>query len=86
MARTFKTREEALAFLNTLPINSLISLAADLLVERAQPKKISITEEQFRTMFRITGMKEDGTAETRGRKKANKESGSDPELGGIFED
>ena len=82
MARTFKTREEALAFLNTLPINSLIALAADLLVERSVPKKISITEEQFRTMFKITGQKEDGSVETRGRKKANRE----PELGGIFED
>lgn len=86
MARTFKTKEEAVAFLNTLPLNSLISLAADLLVERAQPKKISITEEQFRTMFRITGMKEDGTVETRGRKKANRETGSEPEFGSIFED
>ena len=84
--KTFKNKEEAIDYLNTLPINSLISLAADLLVERAQPKKISITEEQFRTMFRITGMKEDGTVETRGRRKSNKEPGSEPEYGGIFED
>lgn len=85
MARIFKTKEEAIDYLNTLPINSLISLAADLLVERAAPKKISITEEQFRTMFRITGMKEDGTIETRGRKKT-KEPGEEPDMGGIFED
>lgn len=85
MARIFKTKEEAIDYLNTLPINSLISLAADLLVERALPKKISITEEQFRTMFRITGMKEDGTIETRGRKKT-KEPGEEPDMGGIFED
>lgn len=85
MARIFKTKEEAIDYLNTLPINSLISLAADLLVERAVPKKISITEEQFRTMFRITGMKEDGTIETRGRKKT-KEPGEEPDMGGIFED
>ena len=86
MARIFKTKEEAIDYLNTLPINSLISLAADLLVERAVPKKISITEEQFRTMFRITGMKEDGTIETRGRRKSNKEPGEEPDMGGIFED
>ena len=85
MARIFKTKEEAIDYLNTLPINSLISLAADLLIERALPKKISITEEQFRTMFRITGMKEDGTIETRGRKKT-KETGEEPDMGGIFED
>ena len=83
--KTFKNKEEAFQYLNTLPINSLISMAADLLVERALPKKISITEEQFRTMFRITGMKEDGTIETRGRKKA-KETGEEPDMGGIFED
>ena len=85
MARIFKTKKEAIDYLNTLPINSLISLAADLLIERALPKKISITEEQFRTMFRITGMKEDGTIETRGRKKT-KEPGEEPDMGGIFED
>lgn len=79
--KTFKNKEEALQYLNTLSIASLIDLAADLLVERAVPKKISITEEQFRTMFRITGMKEDGTIETRGRKKTK-----EPEYGGIFED
>lgn len=83
--KTFKNKEEALQYLNTLSIASLIDLAADLLVERALPKKISITEEQFRTMFRITGMKEDGTIETRGRKKT-KEPGEEPEYGGIFED
>ena len=86
MARIFKTKEEAIDYLNTLPINSLISLAADLLIERALPKKISITEEQFRTMFRITGIKEDGTVETRGRRKSNKEPDSEPEYSGIFED
>lgn len=83
--KTFKNKEEALQYLNTLSIASLIDLAADLLVERALPKKISITEEQFRTMFRITGMKEDGTIETRGRKKT-KEPGEEPDMGGIFED
>ena len=83
--KTFKNKEETLQYLNTLSIASLIDLAADLLVERALPKKISITEEQFRTMFRITGMKEDGTIETRGRKKT-KEPGEEPDMGGIFED
>ena len=71
--KTFKNKEEALAFLHTLPISSLIDLAADLLVERSIPKRISITEEQFRTMFKITGQREDGTAETRGRKRTESE-------------
>jgi D-alanyl-D-alanine carboxypeptidase len=37
-------------------------------MERRLPKKISITEEQFRTMFKIVGVREDGTVENRGRK------------------
>ena len=80
--KTFKNKEEALQYLNTLPITSLIDLAAELLVERSVPKKITITEEQFRTMFKIAGMREDGTYETRGRRKPKEES----EPGSIFED
>lgn len=77
MAKTFRNRDEALEYVNTLPIGSIINLCVDLLMERNIPKRISITEEQFKTMFRITGIREDGTIENRGRRK------TEPE---IFED
>ena len=74
MARAFKSKEEAVQYLNTLPISQMIDLAAELLMER-QPavKKILITEEQFKTLFRIVGQKDDGTTETRGRRKKTTE-------------
>lgn len=68
--KTFNTREEAMEYINTLSLSSIVSLCAELLVERTAPKKITITEEQFNSLFRIVGRRDDGTVENRGRKKA----------------
>ena len=65
---SFNTKEEAKEYCSSLPINALLEMCVDLLMERRLPKKISITEEQFRTMFKIVGVREDGTVENRGRK------------------
>ncbi len=74
MAKTaFKNREEAIEYLNTLPLGSIINLCADLLIDRQTVKKITITQEQFNTMFKIVGIREDGSAENRGRNKKSEE-------------
>lgn len=65
---SFNTKEEAMEYCGSLPINALLEMCVDLLMERRLPKKISITEEQFRTMFKIVGIREDGSVENRGRK------------------
>ena len=73
--RNFNSAEEAMDFCKGLPINALLETCVDLIMERQSFKKISITEEQFRQVFRITGIREDGTVENRGRYKRNKEDG-----------
>lgn len=74
MAKTaFKNKEEAIEYLNTLPLGGIINLCADLLVERQTVKKITITQEQFNSMFKIVGIREDGTAENRGRTRKSEE-------------
>lgn len=70
MAKTFSNKQEALDYLNTLPFLTVVDMCAELLVERTAPKKITITEEQFNSLFRIVGRRDDGTVENRGRKKA----------------
>lgn len=65
--KKFNTREEALEFIDTLPINTIRYMLADCLLERIRDK-IVITQEQFNAFFKIRGLKEDGTEENRGRK------------------
>lgn len=70
MARRFSNKQEAVEFLQTLPMNALFDVAADALME-LQTKtysKITVTEEQFKTFFRVKGIAENGEPETRGRK------------------
>lgn len=66
----FNSYEEALAYVNSLPIQTIIEDFARLLLEtknRAEP--IKITDAQFKNYFRIVGMTSDGEVERRGRKK-----------------
>lgn len=52
--------------LRTYPITEIAETCAQLLMN--QTDKIPISRQQFAEHFRIIGEKEDGTAETRGRK------------------
>ena len=72
--KKFNTVQDAIEYLQTLPFNALINIAAEALfaVQQAQaPRKITITEEQFREHFKIAGITETGEKETRGRKRKN---------------
>ncbi len=54
------------------PMGEIISTCAYLLIKysfNTQPTKITITQDEFDSHFRIVGLKEDGTKETRGRKR-----------------
>ena len=66
--KKFSSREEALEFVDTLPINTIRYMLADCLLEKVAREKIVITQEQFNAYFKIRGLKEDGTEENRGRK------------------
>lgn len=71
----FKTREEAEAFVDKQPLSNLRYLMVELLMEQQQPvKKVSITEEQLKCFFKITGVAQDGGAEKRGRPKKKNEN------------
>lgn len=72
MAKRFNNSEEAMQYLQTLPFNTLLQVAADAIVacqNAPQFKKITLTQEQFEAHFRIAGTTEDGGVETRGRKR-----------------
>lgn len=71
MAKRFSNREEVLEYLNSLPLQQLINVAADALLElnNRSFQKIVVSQEQFNTFFRIVGVRENGAVETRGRKK-----------------
>lgn len=74
MAKTkFSSYQQALDFVNTLPIQSIVEGYARLLYDTQvdKPDAIKITEQQFRTMFRIVGKTQDGEVERRGRKPKN---------------
>ena len=47
---------------------SEIALALAETIQNTEPKPIVISEEEFRTHFRIRGVKDNGEAELRGRK------------------
>lgn len=68
-SRNFNSAEDAMEFCKGLPINAILEMCVELIMERQQFKKINITEEQFKAMFKITGIREDGTVENRGRSR-----------------
>lgn len=78
--RKFKDREEIMDFLQNLPMNMLMQVAADAIydLQTRTADKIILTEEQFNSFFRIRGYKENGERETRGRVK--KDEGHSLEL------
>ena len=67
-SKRFANREAALAFVDTLPINTLRYMLAEFLTANAVDK-IVISEEQFKQFFKIRGYKDDGQVENRGRRK-----------------
>jgi len=71
MRLRYKTREEAERYVDSLPLISLRETLIELLCEPepAKLKPIAISEEEFRVHFRLTGVREDGKFETRGRPK-----------------
>ena len=72
--KRFRTREEAERYVDTLPLLTLREALIELLMEPEEKfKPIAISEEDFRAHFRITGIREDGKTETRGRPRKNKE-------------
>ena len=68
-SRRFGTIESALNFIDLQPINVVRQMLAEFLVETPLQDKIVITEEQFKSHFRIKGYNESGEKENRGRKK-----------------
>lgn len=66
----FNSIEEAISYVNTLPIQEIIHNYARLLFESQDSRyePIRITEAQFREMFRIIGTTRTGEVERRGRR------------------
>ncbi len=74
ISRKFRDREEVMEYLQSLTMSSLMSLAADAIMEaQGMAGKIIISEEQFNAFFRIRGFKENGEKETRGRSRKEPE-------------
>ena len=67
--KSFESKEEAMQYLQSLSIGEIMNIAAEMLVGYAPARKITITEEQFKNFFRISGYTATGEIETRGRKK-----------------
>lgn len=68
MSKKFKTYDAAAAYVDSLPMSALRELTVSLLLEQEDaPRKISITEDQLRNFFKITGITADGGEERRGR-------------------
>lgn len=65
----FVSYDQALAYVNSLPISAIVDGYAQLLYESERMEPIKITREQFERMFRIVGVREDGEPERRGRKR-----------------
>lgn len=71
------TKEDLQKQLLNYPMSEIVETCAALLMEtgiQSTPTKITITQEQFDAHFRIAGLKEDGTKETRGRKPKQQEA------------
>ena len=73
MAKRFTDISEALAYIRSLPLDAVMNIAAESLVEPEikQVPRITITEEQFAAYFKIRGLNDSGERETRGRKPKN---------------
>ena len=71
MAKRFTDINEALAYIRTLPLDAVMTIAAESLTEPEikQLPRVTLTEEQFSAFFRIRGLNDSGEKETRGRKK-----------------
>lgn len=68
--KKFNNRESAGEFVDTLSLKELRELTIDLLIERENAPKfkpITISQEEFNLHFRISGVRDDGKLETRGR-------------------
>lgn len=67
--KRFKERAQAAEYIDTLSISQIRELLIDFLTqeEATALKKISITQEQFRAYFKLTGVTESGEVERRGR-------------------
>lgn len=69
--KKFENIEQAYAYVRSLPLDAVINIAANSLVEpeiKTVPR-ITITEEQLSTFFKIRGINDSGEKETRGRKR-----------------
>ena len=71
MAKKFKELQESIEYVRSLPLDAVIKIAAESLVETesVQVPRITITEEQFQTFFKLRGINDAGEKETRGRKR-----------------
>lgn len=71
--KRFETKEEAVNYLQTLPFLSVIDIAADKLMEEEKKElKITVSEEELAaitSLFKVRGIKGNGEAERRGRKR-----------------
>ena len=65
-SKKFANREAALAFIDTLPMNTIRYMLADYLTSGGT-SKITISEEDFNAHFRIRGRTATGEEERRGR-------------------
>lgn len=54
--KTFENREEALAYIDTLPFNQVREMLATCLIEQ-QIDKVTITLEQAQRFFKIRGLR-----------------------------
>ena len=69
--KKFKTVQEAVEYVRSLPLDVVIKIAAESMVYEGYKTvpKITITEEQLQALFKIRGINEQGEKETRGRKR-----------------
>ena len=64
----FNSLEEAMSYVNSLPISAIIEGYARALYEEDKVEPIRISEAQFKAMFKIIGQTKDGEIERRGRR------------------
>lgn len=77
--KRFRTPEQAAEYVDSLPLSALRGMLIELLTESEDmPKRINITNEQFKAFFKVIGITDTGTAERRGRPR--KEKIEEPEL------
>lgn len=74
--KQFLTEKEAIDYCAKLPISEIVTLCGKLLFEKQLEKQqIVVSEKDMETilsLFRVRGVKKDGTKETRGRIKVKK--------------